>query len=66
VLSTPRTIVPEIVPKNSVTRTCSPTPGPTPVAMTERIEKLVLEGRSTPGEKQRNDVDVKILKPAKK
>jgi hypothetical protein len=30
------------------------------------MEKLVADGRSTPGERQKNDVDVKIHKPAPK
>jgi arylsulfatase A-like enzyme len=34
--------------------------------LTELMEKFVADGRSTPGEKQKNDVEVKIHKPAKK
>jgi arylsulfatase A len=34
--------------------------------LTSLLESFVADGRSTPGEKQKNDVDVKIHKPAKK
>jgi arylsulfatase A-like enzyme len=34
--------------------------------LTALMEKLVADGRSTPGERQKNDVDVKILKSATK
>ncbi|MDX2036283.1 MAG: arylsulfatase [Isosphaeraceae bacterium] len=34
--------------------------------LTNLLESFVSEGRSTPGETQKNDVDVKIHKPAKK
>ena len=34
--------------------------------LTQRLESFVADGRSNPGEKQKNDVDVKIHKPAKK
>ncbi len=34
--------------------------------LTKLLETFVADGRSTPGEKQKNDVDVKIHKPAKK
>jgi arylsulfatase A-like enzyme len=34
--------------------------------LTALMEQLVADGRSTPGEKQMNDVEVKILKPAAK
>jgi arylsulfatase A len=34
--------------------------------LTSLLETFVADGRSTPGEKQKNDVDVKIHKPAKK
>ncbi|CAN5382844.1 arylsulfatase [soil metagenome] len=34
--------------------------------LTKQLELFVANGRSTPGEKQKNDADVKILKPSKK
>lgn len=34
--------------------------------LTRLLETFVADGRSTPGEKQKNDVDVRIHKPAKK